>query len=99
MFSFLKKSQSIQPDLSFIGADMHSHLLPGIDDGLRSLDETIEFIGQLQELGYSKLICTPHIISDIYPNSPDTILPKLKMVRDALKKQNIIYCRVPGREV
>ena len=89
MFSFFKKSERIQPDLSFIGADMHSHLLPGIDDGLQTIEESVDFIGRLQQLGYNKLICTPHIISDIYPNNPDTILPKLKLVRDALKKQNI----------
>jgi len=89
MFSFFKKSERIQPDLSFIGADMHSHLLPGIDDGLQTIEESVDFIGRLQQLGYNKLICTPHIISDIYPNNPDTILPQLKLVRDALKKQNI----------
>ena len=68
MFSFLKPA-TVTPDLSFIGVDMHSHLLPGIDDGLKSLDETIQYISELQQLGYTKLICTPHIISDMYPNS------------------------------
>ena len=87
MFSFLKKR--LTPDLSFIGADMHSHLLPGLDDGLQDIDTTIAFIKELQALGYSKLICSPHIISDIYPNSPQTILPKLDLVRNALKENNI----------
>jgi protein-tyrosine phosphatase len=89
MFSFLKKTNRLSPDLSFIGADMHSHLLPGLDDGLKTLNETISLIGELSEMGYRKLICTPHIISDIYPNSPDTILPKLQIVQEALKKQQI----------
>ncbi len=85
--SLFKKK--IKPDLSFIGADMHSHLLPGLDDGLQEIEKTIEFIKQLNELGYTKLICTPHIISDMYPNSPQTILPKLAIVRQALQEQNI----------
>lgn len=89
MFSFFTKSGRISPDLSFIGADMHSHLLPGIDDGLQTLEESVAFIGELYEMGYSKLICTPHIISDIYPNSPETILPKLEMVRQAVKAKGI----------
>lgn len=90
MFSFFKKSAATAiADLSFIGADMHSHLLPGIDDGLQTLEESVLFITELYNLGYRKLICTPHIISDIYPNSPETILPKLELVRAELQKRNI----------
>jgi tyrosine-protein phosphatase YwqE len=63
--------------------------LPGLDDGLQEMDQTIFFIKQLQQMGYQKLICTPHILSDVYPNSPDTILPKLELVRSALKENNI----------
>ena len=88
MLSFFKPA-TVKPDLSFIGVDMHSHLLPGIDDGLKTLDETIHFISELEQLGYTKLICTPHIISDIHPNSAETILPKLELVRNALKEKNI----------
>ncbi len=88
MFSFFK-SDKAKPDLSFIGVDMHSHLLPGLDDGLKEIDETITFVQELQQLGYTKLICTPHIIADVYPNSPVTILPKLDIVRRALQEKNI----------
>ncbi|MGI8952783.1 MAG: tyrosine-protein phosphatase [Chitinophagaceae bacterium] len=80
---------SVKPDLSFIGVDMHSHLLPGLDDGLQQMEQTISFIEKLKEFGYHKLICTPHIISDIYPNNHDTILPKLDAVRKALQEKNI----------
>ncbi|MBV9963441.1 MAG: histidinol phosphatase [Parafilimonas sp.] len=88
MFSFFG-SKKATPDLSFIAADMHSHLLPALDDGLQSIDDAINFIKELKELGYQKLICTPHILSDVYPNSPETILPKLELVRNALKENNI----------
>lgn len=87
MFSFFKKK--VTPDLSFIGADMHSHLLPGLDDGLPDIDLTLAFIRGLHNMGYSKLICTPHIIADIYPNSQATILPKLDLVRKAVLENNI----------
>jgi protein-tyrosine phosphatase len=83
---FLSK---VKPDLSFIGIDMHSHLLPGLDDGLKEVEQSVAFIKSLHSLGYKKLICTPHIISDLYPNSPETILPKLQLVREALKQNNI----------
>lgn len=87
MFSLFKKK--ITPDLSFIGVDMHSHLLPGLDDGLKDMESTVEFIRELHGLGYTRLICTPHIFAELYPNNPDTILPKLEAVRSALKENNI----------
>jgi tyrosine-protein phosphatase YwqE len=68
---------------------MHSHLLPGIDDGLHEVEQTVEFIKELQKLGYQKLICTPHILADLYPNSHDTILPQLALVRAALEEANV----------
>lgn len=90
MFNFFKRTPKVvDADLSFLGIDMHSHLLPGIDDGLQEVSQTVEFIKSLQLLGYHKLICTPHILSDLYPNNPQTILPKLALVRDALKAENV----------
>jgi protein-tyrosine phosphatase len=88
MFSFFRPSK-VEPDLSFIGADMHSHLLPALDDGLKTMEDTIHFIRELHSLGYQKFICTPHIITDLHPNSPATILPRLEEVRNAIKEQNI----------
>ena len=88
MFS-LFSSKKHMADLSFIGADMHSHLLPGIDDGLQKMEDTISFIKQLHRLGYQKLICTPHIFSGVHPNSPSTILPVLDSVIEILLNREI----------
>jgi tyrosine-protein phosphatase YwqE len=76
-------------DLSKLKTDMHSHLIPGIDDGASSLEDSIELIKGLRDLGYSKLITTPHIMSDFYKNTPEIILSGLELVRTELKKQQI----------
>jgi len=89
MLSSIFGSRKVKPDLSFLGIDMHSHLLPGLDDGLSDISDTIAFIRELHSLGYHKLICTPHIFSDMYPNTPETILPGLQLVRSALEEQGI----------
>lgn len=91
MFSSLFSNKKTEPDLSFISVDMHSHLLPGLDDGLKSVDESVQYIKELSLLGYKKLICTPHIISDIYPNTNENILWALSLVRQALKDNNIDF--------
>jgi len=80
MFSFFNKKNNVS-DIEWLGVDVHSHLLPGIDDGAQNITQSLHYIHQLQELGFSRLICTPHIYSDVYPNSKETILPALSAVR------------------
>jgi tyrosine-protein phosphatase YwqE len=75
--------------LSGIKTDMHSHLVPGIDDGSDSLETSVELISGMVELGYQKIITTPHIQGEFYKNTPHTILSGLERVKRELKKQNI----------
>lgn len=70
-------------DFSYIGMDMHSHLLPGIDDGSKDMDETLGMILKMKEMGYTKLVMTPHVMMHYYPNEPETIHFKLEEVKKA----------------
>ena len=72
-----------------IVVDIHSHLLPGIDDGVKTLQESINIIKRFQLLGYSKLITTPHIMQDIYPNNREIISEKLSDVQAEIEKHHI----------
>ena len=53
---------------------MHSHLIPGIDDGVPDLETSLLLIRGLIDLGYKKLITTPHVNGDSYPNTSAIIL-------------------------
>jgi len=68
---------------------MHSHLLPGIDDGSPDMDTTIELIREMQNLGYKKIITTPHVMWDMYRNSDEIIRKKQQEVNEELAKQGI----------
>jgi tyrosine-protein phosphatase YwqE len=87
LFSAGRLSEPI--DMGLIGTDMHSHLVPGIDDGADSIETSVELIKGMKEMGYKKLITTPHIQGEFYKNSAETILPGLERVKRELKKQNI----------
>src|SRR5690554_229533 len=87
--SLLGIKQNEPFDLSDLKVDMHSHLIPGIDDGSQSMDHTIGMLLRFVELGYTKVITTPHIMSDYYRNTPETILKGLEEVRAEIKKLNI----------
>jgi tyrosine-protein phosphatase YwqE len=85
MFSFFSKKK--QPVLQPFTTDMHSHLLPGIDDGAETLEKSLKLINELRSFGYKKLITTPHIMGDAYRNTPEIIQQKLTEVQTALKTQ------------
>lgn len=86
---FKKKKVEPEYDFSSVKVDMHSHVIPGIDDGAQNLEQSIHLIKQFIDLGYSKIITTPHIMSDYYRNTPDIILKGLEIVREEVEKQNL----------
>ncbi len=82
-----RRGKKLPPvDLSVLKVDMHSHLIPGIDDGSRSMDESIALLAKFENLGYEKVITTPHIMSDYYKNTPEIILGGLQEVQDTAKQ-------------
>ena len=76
-------------DLSELQTDVHSHLIPGIDDGAKTIEQSIEMLLKFQELGFKKVITTPHILSNLYPNTPEIILNGYQKVKEELKKQDV----------
>ncbi len=93
---FSGKKKGLQPgmadvlkDFSFIQTDIHSHLVPGIDDGSASMEESIALITQLQSAGFRNLVTTPHIKWERYPNTREKILAGMHHLQQALQESNI----------
>jgi len=82
--SMFGKKKYALPDFSDIGTDLHSHLLPGIDDGAATLEDALEIIGMMRELGYRKWITTPHVSALMYPNTKERILGQVFAIADRL---------------
>ncbi|MFM2207687.1 MAG: hypothetical protein RL213_1662 [Bacteroidota bacterium] len=76
-------------DFSAVGTDIHSHLIPGIDDGVTDLVESVAMLRGFQELGYRKVVTTPHIMSDYFRNTPEIILSGLEKVKEAAKAEGL----------
>lgn len=68
---------------------MHAHLLPGIDDGAQTMEDTLRLVQDLKALGYHHLIATPHIFKEHYPNTSTIVRQKLAEVRAALAAANV----------
>jgi len=91
IFSFFKKKEKLlEPlDLSILGTDVHSHFIPGIDDGAKTIEDSLQLISELKNLGYKNIITTPHVMADFYRNTPEIILSGLEKVRAAVKESNL----------
>ena len=87
---FFKKKEVPLTDFFPEGfVDIHSHLLPGIDDGAKDLEDAIALISKMRSYGIKNFITTPHVLGDVYPNSSKTIKKKLQEVNEELIKRNI----------
>jgi tyrosine-protein phosphatase YwqE len=73
---------------SLINVDIHSHLIPNIDDGAKDMKRSIELISSLKSMGYKKLITTPHV-SDMFPNDSKKILEGYRHLTEELIFQKI----------
>ena len=66
MFNFLKRKVSIADSGILKGmTDYHSHLLPGVDDGVKTMAETLKILEEMEKQGIRKVWFTPHIMEDI----------------------------------
>lgn len=80
MFGIFTKKKNF--DLSWLKVDMHSHLLPGVDDGCKDTAVSLECMQGLQELGLDKFYVTPHIYSEVHPNNPQQLREAEKRWRE-----------------
>lgn len=89
IFNKKPKRLSTPVDLSILGTDIHSHFIPGIDDGAQTMEDSIQMISELHNLGYKKIITSPHTMSDYYRNTSEIILSGKENVKAELKKAEI----------
>jgi len=82
MFSFFRKKNILME------VDIHSHLIPNIDDGAKDMEEAIMLIKELSSLGYKKLITTPHI-NDLFQNKKNDIITRYLILKNELIKRKI----------
>jgi len=81
-----KQTATAGPPLT---VDLHSHLLPAIDDGVRTEEESLQLIRGLMELGFQKFITTPHIYRGQYNNSHQTIFTALEKLKTSIQSNHI----------
>lgn len=89
MISFFKTKPYLRDLLSDNYIDIHSHLLPGIDDGAKTITDTIKLVNAFEEIGISQFITTPHINHYVWNNSSEIISNKQQESKLILEEKNI----------
>lgn len=74
--------------------DIHNHILPGIDDGAQTVDDSINLIKGFSEFGVCNFIATPHIMHNYHDNTPETITASLALLKDELIKNKLTDVRI-----
>src|SRR5687768_892733 len=83
MFNPFKKKDPLPLEPLSVTTDIHSHILPGIDDGSADIATSLILVKGLYNLGYRKLVATPHVIGDFYRNNPIIINRELERLKSA----------------
>jgi protein-tyrosine phosphatase len=85
----LPQQHSNSSDWSFLNTDIHSHFIPGIDDGAQTIEDSLNMIRAMKDMGFKSLVTTPHIKFDHYPNTTETIQNGLAQLHRALIENHI----------
>ena len=80
MLSLFKKKDT-QKSVRPLMVDVHSHLIPGIDDGVKTMEESLDILAKMSAMGYQKVITTPHVMHDFYPNTGEHILEQVEILQ------------------
>ena len=86
IFNFIKRSKNLTDLIPKDSVDIHNHILPGIDDGAKDVNESLELINGMKNLGYKKIIATPHIYNKLYENNRESITNSYNLIKNKLPK-------------
>jgi protein-tyrosine phosphatase len=90
MFEFLRsRNNDTAIDTLPVTTDIHSHILPGIDDGSPDIETSLQLVKGIYDLGIRKTVATPHVICDLYRNTPAIINDALERLATACTKAKI----------
>ena len=86
MFSIFKNKPKLSELIPEGFVDIHSHILPGIDDGAENIEQSAELLQRLNKIGFSKCIMTPHTLPEIWENTTEGITKTFETTKLELEK-------------
>ena len=98
MFPFLSRKPFLNDLIPSNHVDIHAHLLPGIDDGAKTIDDSIELMTGMQALGIEQFIATPHVMTAVWENTRSGIEANFESTINQLVAANQQFSLRPAAE-
>ena len=89
IFNLFKSKPNLKDLIPQGFVDIHSHILPGIDDGAKNIEESLTLISKMKKMGFTKIFGTPHVYPGVYNNDNDDIKKSYKSLKRCLKNDEI----------
>jgi len=89
LFFFLKQKQRLEDLIPEDYVDIHSHLLPGIDDGAKSVNDTLFLLNSMKKMGFEQFTATPHVITNIWDNTKSIIENSKESLLENFERRNL----------
>ena len=90
-FNFFKSKPTLKELIPKEFVDIHCHILPGIDDGAKNIEESLKLISEMKKLGFSKIIFTPHTYKGLYDNDNESITKCFNLLKSKVNDIEIHY--------
>lgn len=88
MFNIFRK-KSKQDAKLFYTTDVHSHILPGVDHGSQSVDESLEMLRAQLDMGITRVMCTSHVTAETFENTPETLTAAFNVLKKAIEEEGL----------
>ncbi len=88
MFNLFKKKSKESAKL-FYHTDMHCHILPGVDHGSQSVEESLEMLRAEIDMGITHIICTSHVTAETFENTPESLTAAYEVLKQAVKEEGL----------
>ncbi len=98
MFTIFKRRHNGIPEPLIINTDIHSHVLPGIDDGAQTPTDGADIVEGLAALGISRMLVTPHVTNEVFPNTTASIDAALQRLQTELDQRGKHMQIIPSAE-
>ena len=88
LFNIFKRKEKAEPQKLFYSTDIHSHILPGIDDGAPNSNISISLLEAMKRWGIDMVIATPHIAEENFENTPQSIASAYEKLNTRMVEEN-----------
>lgn len=97
MFNIFRKKSKQEAKLFYVN-DVHSHILPGVDHGSQSVEESLEMLRAELDMGITHVMCTSHVTAETFENTPETLTAAYEVLKKAVEEEGLPINIYPSAE-